>query len=47
MYTLRSIKSSLEKCKFEFVGAFSDFDFKAANDNDERIYIVAKCIKDN
>ena len=46
MYTLRSIRSSLAKCGFEFVGAYSDFGFSEASDSDERIYIVAKCIKE-
>ena len=45
MYTLRSMKSSLSKCGFEFVGAYSDFDFKSATDDDDRIYIVARCKK--
>ena len=45
MYTLRSMKSSLKKCGFEFVGAYSDFNFNTATDADERIYIVARCKK--
>ncbi len=45
MYTIRSIKSSLESCGFEFLGAYSNFNFDEANDNDERIYIISKCIK--
>ena len=47
MYTVRSIKSSLEKCNFEFLGAFKSFEFENASDDDERIYIVAKCKKTN
>lgn len=46
MYTLRSIRTALGKAGFEFVGAFSDFDLNEADDSDERIYIVAKCIKE-
>ena len=46
MYTLRSIRTALGKAGFEYIGAYSDFGFRAANDSDERIYIVAKCIKE-
>jgi len=45
MYTLRSLKNSLTKTGFEFIGAYSDFDFKDANDSDDRIYVVARCKK--
>ncbi len=45
MYTLRSIKSALSDVGFEFLGAYSDFDFSDAADSDDRIYIVAKCKK--
>ena len=45
MYTLRSLKSALAECGFEFVGAYSDFDFTEATDSDERIYITARCKK--
>ena len=45
MYTVRSIKSALEISGFEFIGAFNNFDFSLASDDDERIYIVAKCKK--
>jgi SAM-dependent methyltransferase len=47
MYTLRSLKKALFDTGFEFVGAYSDFDFKNADDNDERIYVVARCIKED
>ena len=46
MYTLKSIRSSLAKCGFEFLGAYSDYSFTPADDSNERIYIVAKCIKE-
>ena len=46
MYTLKSIRSSLKNNGFDFIGAFSDFSFTSADDSDERIYIVAKCIKE-
>lgn len=45
MYTLRSLKNALLKNGFELVGAYSDFDFSDASDEDERIYIVARCKK--
>ena len=45
MYTLRSIKSALAECGFEFLGAYSDFDFAEATDDSERIYISARCKK--
>ncbi|MBR2465836.1 MAG: class I SAM-dependent methyltransferase [Clostridia bacterium] len=45
MYTLASLKRALGECGFEFVGAYSDFEFNAATDASERIYIVARCKK--
>lgn len=45
MYTLRAIYSALRAVGFEPLGAYSDFNFTAATDDDERIYIVAKCKK--
>lgn len=46
MYPLNTLKKMLDKTGFEFVGAYSDYDFTPATDNDERIYIVARCKKD-
>ena len=46
MYTLRSIKNMLSECGLEFLGAYSDFEFTDADDESERIYIVAKCVKE-
>ena len=46
MYTVRSIKENLVKCGFEFIGAYRNFDFDEATDGDERIYVVARCIKE-
>jgi ubiquinone/menaquinone biosynthesis C-methylase UbiE len=46
MYTLRSIKNMLSECGMQFIGAYSDFNFSEADDGCDRIYIVAKCIKD-
>lgn len=45
MYTLRSLKKMLCDCGFEFIGAYSDFSFGEATDNDERLFIVARCKK--
>ncbi len=46
MYTIRSVKNMLSESGFEFVGAYSDFEFSSATDENERIYIVAKCVKE-
>ena len=46
MYTLRSVKKALSESGFEFIGAYSDFDFTAADDTSERIYIAARCKKE-
>ncbi len=46
MYTLRSIKTLLKDNGFEFIGAYSDFEFSEGSDSDERIYIAARCIKE-
>jgi len=45
MYRISSLKRYLSEAGFEFLGAYSDFEYKAADDNDERIYVVAKCKK--
>ena len=45
MYTLRSLKKQLKDNGFEFIGAYSDFDFNEGTDDDDRIYLVARCIK--
>ena len=47
MYKISDLKKALLKEGFEFIGAYSDFDFTEAKDSDERIYIVAKCRKEN
>ncbi len=46
MYTLRSIRNALKRNSLEFIGAYSDFDFTDADDNAERIYVVARCKKE-
>ena len=45
MYTVRSLKKQLLGTGFEFLGAYSDFEFSEGNDDSERIYVVARCIK--
>lgn len=45
MYLLSELRSALKKTGFEFVGAYSDFEFTSATDDDERIYIVARAKK--
>ena len=45
MYTLRSMKGALAECGFEFLGAYSDFEFNEADDESERLYIAARCKK--
>lgn len=45
MYTLRSIKNHLKVNGLEYIGAFSNYNFDVATDDDERIYVVAKCKK--
>ena len=45
-YTLRSVKNMLSKNSLMLIGAYSDFDFTEATDEDQRIFIVAKCIKE-
>lgn len=42
MYTLKTIKKTLCECGMTFVGAYSDYDFSEAEDDNDRIYIVAK-----
>lgn len=45
MYRIHELKKMLEASGFEFIGAYSDYSFTAATDLDDRIYIVAKCLK--
>ncbi len=45
MYTLDELKNSLDKCNLEFLSAYGDLDFTPGSDENERIYIVAKCRK--
>lgn len=45
MYTLSSLKRMLSGAGFEFIGAYSDYDFSEASDESERIYVAARCKK--
>lgn len=45
MYTVRAMRSHLERSGFEVIGAYSDFSFTAATDESERIYFAARCKK--
>ena len=46
MYTLRTIKKHLSDNGFEFIGSYRNFEFEDASDEDERIYVIARCIKE-
>ncbi len=46
MYTLRTLRNSLKNNGFDVIGAYSDFDLTEATDDNERIYIVARCKKE-
>ena len=45
MYDLRLIKKHLSSNGFDFLGAYSDYNFSTATDDNERIYVVARCLK--
>ena len=45
MYSIRALRSALKSNGFEFIGAYSDFEFSEATDKNERIYIAARCKK--
>ncbi len=45
MYPLATLKKKLVSAGFEFIGAYSDYSFTPATDDDERIYLVARCKK--
>ncbi len=45
MYTLKTMREQLEKAGFEWLGAYADFAFTEGTDEDERLYIVARCKK--
>ncbi len=45
MYTLDELKDTLEKCGFEFLGAFSGYNFEEIDDVTQRYYIAARAKK--
>ncbi len=45
MYTLEELKGALDACGFEFLGAFSDYDFGEIEDTTPRFYIAARAKK--
>ncbi len=45
MYTVEYLRSALLQAGFEYIGAYADFNFTAADDSCERIYFVARCKK--
>ncbi len=47
MYKIKDIERLLKNSGMEFIGAYSDYDFTPATDEDERIYIAARCKKGN
>ncbi len=47
MYLISDMEKYLLNSGFEFIGAYSDFEYSDAGDADERIYIVARCKKGN
>jgi SAM-dependent methyltransferase len=47
MYTLKYLKQALLRNSMEFIGAYSNFNFENASDEDERIYVVARCKKED
>ena len=46
-YTKEELTSSLEKCGFELIGFFADYQFSNPEDNCERWYVIARAIKDS
>ena len=42
VYSIKTVKKLLKDAGLEFVGAYSDYDYKDATDDDDRIYIIAK-----
>ena len=46
-YTKEELTSSLEKCGFELIGFFADYQFSNPEDNCERWYVIARAKKDS
>ena len=45
MYTIKSIRRMLTEAGFELIGEYADFNMSEASDENERIYIAARCKK--
>ena len=45
MYSMEQVKTALLESGFEWLGAFSDYSFSAAEEDNERWYIAARAIK--
>lgn len=45
MYSMEELKDALLKCGFEWLGAFSDYSFSDASEQNERWYIAARAKK--
>lgn len=45
MFPLATLAQMLKKTGFDLLGAYADFDFTRATDDDDRIFIVAACRK--
>lgn len=44
-YSMDTLKRLLDECSMEFLGAYGDYNFTEATEQDERWYIVARAIK--
>lgn len=47
MYTDKQIRDTLEKCSFEVLGVYSDYNFKEYEESDERWYYVCRANNKN
>ncbi len=47
MYTDGELRQVLKETSFEIIGVYSDFDFKEADENDERWYFVCRACNKN
>lgn len=45
MYTLEQLKDALERCEFEYLGAYSGYGFDETDEKTERYYIAARAKK--
>ena len=45
-YSEGRLRRALERCGFEVLGFFGDYDFSPASETDERWYVAARCRKE-